>query len=104
MAKSMAASMTAAVRLGYDAACGCDSYGSHASCVPGGHTPRALEVLCKCAARFPAPGKCASHLGFGSIAASVVANRRTQGKSPARFRTAVADRSDAAPRSGGRKG
>ena len=44
MAKSMAASMTAAVGLGYDSARRCDSYGSHACCVPGGHTLWALEV------------------------------------------------------------
>ncbi len=34
MAKSMAASLTAAVRRGYDAARRCDGYGSHAYCVP----------------------------------------------------------------------
>ena len=45
MAKSMAASLTAAVRRGYDAARQCDGYGSHAYCDPRNHTARAPEAL-----------------------------------------------------------
>ena len=45
MAKSMAASLTDAVRRGYDAARRCDGYGSHAYCDPRGHTAPALEAL-----------------------------------------------------------
>ena len=45
MAKSMAASLTAAVRRGYDDARQCDGYGSHAYCDPRSHTAPALEVL-----------------------------------------------------------
>ena len=45
MAKSMAASLTAAARRGYDAARRCEGYGSHAFCEPRGHTAPALEVL-----------------------------------------------------------
>ena len=54
MAKSMAASLTAAVRRGYDAARRCDGYGSHARCDPGGHTAPALEALYKRATRYRA--------------------------------------------------
>ena len=42
MAKSTAASLTAAVRRGYDAARRYDGYGSHAYCDPCGHTAPAL--------------------------------------------------------------
>ena len=45
MAKSMAASLTDAVRRGYDAARRCDGYGSHAYCESRNHTAPALEAL-----------------------------------------------------------
>ena len=58
MAKSMAASLTAAVRRGYDAARRCDGYGSHTRCDPRcdprGHTAPALEALYKRATRYRA--------------------------------------------------
>ena len=65
MAKFMAASMAGAVLLGFDAARQRDSFGGNACCVSGGQTPRALEVPYRSAARFPAPGKGISHVGFG---------------------------------------
>ncbi len=49
MAKSMAASLTTAVRRGYDAARRCDG---QARCDPGGHTAPALESLYQRAARY----------------------------------------------------
>ena len=52
MAKSMAASLTAAVRRGYDAARRCDGYGSHACCDPRDHTAPALEALYNRAVRY----------------------------------------------------
>ena len=52
MAKSMAASLTAAVRRGYDAARRCDGYGSHAYCDPRDHTASALEALYNRAVRY----------------------------------------------------
>ena len=54
MAKSMAASLTAAVRRGYDAARRCDGYGSHACCDPRAHTAPALEALYDRAVRYRA--------------------------------------------------
>ena len=54
MAKSMAASLTAAVRRGYDAARRCDGYGNHAYCDPRGHTAPALEALYDRAVRYRA--------------------------------------------------
>ena len=45
MAKSMAASLTAAVRRGYDDALRCNGYGSHAYRDPRDHTALALEAL-----------------------------------------------------------
>jgi hypothetical protein len=52
MAKSLAASLTAAVRRGYDAARRCDGYGSHACCDPRDHTAPALEALYNRAVRY----------------------------------------------------
>ncbi len=52
MAKSMAASLTAAVRRGYDAARRCDGYGGQARCDPGGHTAPVLEALYNRAVRY----------------------------------------------------
>ena len=52
MAKSMAASLTDAVRRGYDAARRCDGYGSHAYCDSRDHTAPALEALYNLAVRY----------------------------------------------------
>ena len=52
MSKSMAASLTAAVRRGYDAARQCDRYGSHANCDPRSHSAPGLEALYNRAARY----------------------------------------------------
>ena len=52
MAKSMAASLTDAVRRGYDAARRCDGYGSHAYCDSRDHTALALEALYNRAVRY----------------------------------------------------
>ena len=52
MAKSMAASLTAAVRRGYDAARRCDGYGSHAYCDSRDHTAPALEGLYNRSVRY----------------------------------------------------
>ena len=54
MAKSMAASLTTAVRRGYDAARRCDGYGSHACCDPRAHTAPALWALYDRAVRYSA--------------------------------------------------
>ena len=45
MSKSVAASLTAAVRRGYDAARRCDGYGGHGCCDHDGRTTLALEEL-----------------------------------------------------------
>ena len=52
MAESMAASLTAAVRRGYDAARQCDGNDSHAYCDPRSHTEPALEALYNRAVRY----------------------------------------------------
>ena len=52
MARSMAASLTAAGRRGYDAARRCDGYGGQACCDHGGYTALALDALYQRAARY----------------------------------------------------
>ena len=48
----MAASLTAAVRRGYDAARRCDGYGSHTYCDSRDYTAPALEALYNRAVRY----------------------------------------------------
>ena len=74
MAKSMAASLTDAVRRGYDAARRCDGYGSHTRCDLRGHTAPALEALYNRAARYRVgvggggvPDRRTSHCGHHRI-------------------------------------
>ena len=52
MAKSMAASLTAAVRRGYDAARRCDGYGGHAYCVLTATPCRPWRALYNRAVRY----------------------------------------------------
>ena len=54
MLQSMAASLTAAVRRGYDVARRCDGYGGHGCCDHGGDTTLALEALYNRTAHFSA--------------------------------------------------
>ena len=72
MAKSMAASLTAAVRRGYDAARRCDGYGSHAFYDPRGHTAPALGALYDHAVRYSAGVGGVGSLTGGAPTADVI--------------------------------
>ena len=72
MAKSMAASLTAAVRRGYDAARRCDGYGSHAYCDSRDHTAPALEALYDRAVRYRAGVVGAEFLTGGAPTADII--------------------------------
>ena len=72
MAKSMASSLTAAVRRGYDAARRCAGDGRHARCDLGGHTAPALEALYNRAVRCRAGVVGVELLTGGSPTADII--------------------------------
>ena len=75
MAKSMAASLTAAVRRGYDAARQCDRYGNHTNCEDRSHTAPVLEALYNRAVRYRAGVGGVEFLTGGAPTADIIETR-----------------------------